>query len=242
MARVCIGTSGWHYAHWRGVFYPDSLPVRQWLPYYAARFSCVEINNSFYRRPSPRMTAEWHTHGPEGFSFAIKAWRVITHGKKLMDCAAAVASFFEPLAELGEKRGPLLFQLPPRWRRNPRRLDDFLKMLPNGWRYAFEFRDPDWHHPDTYAVLESHNAALCVYDIAGWHSPLLATSDFVYVRLHAPDPHRHGDYPASSLRIWADRIESWTRGGRDVYVFFNNDQCGYAVKNALSLKRHLGTG
>lgn len=239
MATVRIGTSGWHYAHWRQVFYPGTLPPRHWLAYYAAQFPCVEINNTFYRRPSPTAVREWHEQSPDGFRFAVKAWRVITHRRKLLDCEPALASFFTCIEELREKAGPILFQLPPRWRRNPKRLDAFLHLLPPGRRYAFEFRDPDWHHPEVYAVLSRHNAAFCVYDLAGWHTPLASTADFVYLRLHAPEPHHHGDYPAHELRAWAERVQTWAQAGKDVYAFFNNDQGGYAVANAAALQRCL---
>ena len=239
-----IGTSGWHYPHWRGPFYPVRLPAREWLGYYAARLSCVEINNSFYRRPAAADVRAWAGQTPADFRFAVKAWRGITHRRKLLDCAPLVADFLAPLRRLGRRLGPILFQLPPRWRCNPDRLRDFLAVLPRrgGLRYAFEFRDPDWHREEVYALLARHNAAFCVFELGALRTQPVATADFVYVRLHGPAGAYAGCYPAPALRRWAERLRDWRAEGREVWLFFDNDEAGYAVMNAMSLARRVARG
>jgi uncharacterized protein YecE (DUF72 family) len=237
-AGIHIGTSGWHYPHWRGNFYPARLPARAWLGYYAERLSCVEINNSFYRLPALPEIRSWSGQTPEDFRFAVKAWRVITHRHRLKDCAPFIADFLAPARRLGRRLGPILFQLPPRWRCNMARLRDFLALLPRrpGMRYAFEFRDPDWHREEVYALLARFNAAFCIFELGALRAPPIATADFVYVRLHGPAGAYAGSYAAPALRRWAARLRDWHREGRDVWLFFDNDEAGYAVRNALTLR------
>lgn len=239
MATLYIGTSGWHYAHWRGVFYPEDLPPQEWLRYYAAHFSTVEINNSFYKLPGTETFQAWHRGTPKHFTFSVKANRYITHMKKLKDPQEALHRFFDAVAPLAGKQGPILFQLPPRWRKNIQRLAGFLEALPPTSRYAFEFRDPDWHGEDVYDLLRAHNAAFCIYDLAGFRAPVELTADFAYLRLHGPAGAYAGRYTKASLRSWAERIRSW-RGLKKVYVYFDNDQAGYALANASELKELLG--
>ncbi|MEW6611257.1 MAG: DUF72 domain-containing protein [Pseudomonadota bacterium] len=233
-----IGTSGWHYRHWRGPFYPDGLPVTRMLAYYCRYFDTVEINNSFYQLPLARTLAGWRAATPPGFCFAAKGSRFITHMKKLKEPAAALARLLPVLEALEEKRGPLLFQLPPRWGRDAGRLAAFLAALPPGGDYAFEFRDPSWHHPEIYALLRQHNSAFCIFDLAGFCSPLELTADFAYVRLHGPDGPYAGSYGAEAIAAWAAQLRAW-RPLRAVYVYFDNDQAAHAVHNALALKRLL---
>jgi len=237
--RIYIGTSGWHYAHWRGVFYPESLPTTQWLGHYARHFGTVEINNSFYKLPSRETFAAWHKATPKRFTFAVKANRYITHMKKLKEPQEALDRFFDAVEPLADKQGPILFQLPPRWHKNTQRLAAFLDALPPTYRYAFEFRDPDWHSADVYDLLRAHNAAFCIYDLAGFRSPVELTTDFAYLRLHGPAGAYAGRYTKASLRTWAERIHSWG-GLKQAYVYFDNDEAGYAVTNAIELKKLLG--
>ncbi len=234
-----VGTSGWHYDHWKGPFYPRGTGTGAMLAFYADRFETVEINNSFYQLPSEKALAEWRDTVPDDFVFAAKASRYITHMKKLKDAREAVATFIERMEVLGDKLGPVLFQLPPRWRLDPERLRSFLALLPADHRYAFEFRDPSWFEKDVYDALSGHNAAFCIYDLAGRLSPRKVTADFVYVRLHGPGDAYEGFYDQRTLAGWAGAFSTWTRKGLEIYCYFDNDQGGYAVRNASSLLRML---
>ncbi len=239
--RITVGTSGWHYPHWKGRLYPRGLPMSEWLDFYARRFPAVEVNSSFYRLPEPPTVEAWQASVPDEFIFAVKAPRVITHLKKLRNCADSVDRFMESLQGFYHHLGPVLFQLPPRWHSNPQRLSEFLELLPPGNRYAFELRDPTWHTDEVYDLLGDHNAAFCIYDLESFTSPLTTTADFVYVRLHGPAEQAYsGNYPDPTLRTWTGRAKRWSRReGRDVYVFFDNDQRGYAVRNALRMQSQM---
>jgi len=242
--RLHVGTSGWAYPHWKGPFYPENLPDRERLAYYARHFSCVEINNSFYRLPSEHNLATWRDSTPADFLFAVKASRYLTHMKKLKNPQAGLGTFFQRIDLLGDKLGPVLFQLPPRWRCNPERLDAFLRTLGGIRRYAFEFRDTSWINDAVLTLLEQYAAAFCIYDLAGYRTPLHLTADFVYVRLHGPGDAYQGSYDQHTLSDWAARIHEWQASGLDVHCYFDNDQAGYAVDNARSLQALLqeGTG
>ncbi len=240
-ATVHIGTSGWHYRHWRGRFYPADLAARHWLTFYAGRFDSVEINNSFYRLPSPGALRAWTRDTPRAFRFAVKASRYITHMKKLTDPGRSLQTFLAAVKGLGGKAGPVLFQLPPRWRCDPERLAAFLRMLPRRLPVAFELRDRSWHDPEVYRLLRRHNAAFCIYDLAGFTAPLEVTADFAYLRLHGPAGAYGGCYSRKQLRGWARRIRSW-KELKHVYVYFDNDEAGYAPRNALELKVLLTNG
>ena len=235
MANIRIGTSGWHYADWAGPFYPGNMAPEHFLAYYAARFSSVEINNIFYRLPAAGTVRQWARATPAGFRFACKASRYTTHMKKLKSPEASSTKFFAAIAHLGEKCGPVLFQLPGRWRVNEERLDTFLQALPAGYRYAFEFRDRSWLCAGVHDILRRHGAALCVYDLEGFCSPLVDTAEFAYVRLHGPGEAHAGSYGDDSLTGWADKIGQWARAGMDVHCYFNNDRNGAAPKNAARL-------
>ena len=235
MGRVRIGTSGWHYKHWLGAFYPPKLPASKMLAYYLERFDTVEINNSFYRLPSETALAAWRDSTPEQFCFAVKGSRFITHNKKLANPEPSLDLFLPKVDILGPKLGPILFQLPPQWQLNLERLESFLTALPSEHRYAFEFRNDTWNVAPVYELLRRFNAAYCMFHLAGFQSPLEVTADFVYVRLHGPGGKYQGSYSDEDLSIWAERIRSWRRR-RAVYVYFDNDQAGYAVHNALRLR------
>lgn len=234
--RIQVGTSGWHYAHWRGLFYPEELPPSAWLKHYADEFGCVELNNSFYRLPSPAAIAEWTRQTPATFRFAVKASRSITHLHKLKNCARPLALLLERAVLFGPRLGPLLFQLPPRWRADPPRLESFLAMLPDGLRYAFEFRDSSWHSEEILQRLDAHGCAFCQFDLGGQHTPLLLSGGFVYVRLHGPARAYAGSYSRPSLLRWAKLARQWTAQGQDVYFFFDNDEGGCAIKDARRLR------
>lgn len=242
-AEIRIGTSGYHYKHWRGPFYPERFAASRMLGFYQQHFDTVELNNTFYRLPPKRAVAEWRASTPDDFRFAAKGSRFLTHMKKLSDPGPGIDRFFDYISGLEEKMGPVVFQLPPFWECNLERLEAFLAALPHGCRYAFEFRNPTWHCAEVYALLERSNAAFCPFDIAGYQSPVLLTADFAYVRLHGPGPGAYqGSYSPEALGHWAATIDAWSQKLAAVYFYFDNDTAGFAVQDALNLKRRLATG
>ncbi|WP_197721766.1 DUF72 domain-containing protein [Sulfuritortus calidifontis] len=232
-----IGTSGWVYPYWRGRFYPEDLAEPDWLGFYARYFSSVEINRSFYRLPTKAVFAHWRDATPAGFVFSVKAGRFISHMKKLKAPESTLPPLLDAVAGLGDKLGPLLFQLPPNWRVNPERLRAFLEALPRGLRVAFELRDTSWHNDAVLALLAEHNAAFCIYDLAGFESPRLISADFTYLRLHGPGAAYSGRYGRRALEAWA----AWlARQPVDTaYVYFDNDEAAYAVRDAAELQKLL---
>ncbi|MFW6122775.1 MAG: DUF72 domain-containing protein [Thermodesulfobacteriota bacterium] len=236
---VHIGTSGWHYDHWSGPFYPEDLPKKDFLSFYQQHFHTVEINNSFYQLPSEKTLTEWRDSVPPGFIFAVKGSRYITHMKKLKDPDQSVPPLLERLQVLGDRLGPILFQLPPKWHFNEERLEAFLASLPRDYRYALELRDPSWLNQDAYRILSRHGAAFCIYELAGRLSPKEVTADFVYIRLHGPGGAYQGRYDKQTLAGWAGAISAWTAKGLTVFVYFDNDEAGYAAQNALELQEML---
>jgi uncharacterized protein YecE (DUF72 family) len=236
--RIHVGSSGWHYAHWRGPFYPKDLAANRMLRWYVEHFDTVEINNSFYRLPTDDAIKIWYEQTPPGFCFALKASRYITHRKRLLEPENTVKNFLPRIEKLGHKLGPILFQLPPRWHANRDRLEELLRILPRQHRYTFEFRDPSWNNPAIYDLLRRYNAAYCITEIAGYQSPIELTADFAYVRLHGPGEKAYqGSYTKVQLRRWAKLIEQWQKDLQQVFFYFDNDQLGFAAKNALELKR-----
>ena len=245
MSRVLIGTSGYVYGSWRRRFYPSDLPVSRWLPYYAAHFPTVELNNSFYRLPSVQAFRAWRDAAPAGFVFAVKASRFLTHMKRLKDPHIHLRLLLERVRHLGATLGPVLFQLPPQFHANVDRLDAFLRalgrqrLIPH-LRSALEVRHESWLIPDVFARLRQANVALCLHDSTRQSVDDGVTADFVYVRRHGLGWKRYNDYPEERLREDAARVALWRRGGRDVYVYFNNDERGYAVANARRLAALTG--
>ncbi|MFP4476260.1 MAG: DUF72 domain-containing protein [Desulfatibacillaceae bacterium] len=237
MARFRIGTSGWTYDSWKGCFYPDGFPKRKWLEKYAESFDTVELNATFYRG-MPRSTfTGWHERTPEGFLWAVKASRRITHIKRLVAPVAEVEQFFLPLGLLGEKLGPVLFQLPPGLVFDRDVFRAFAELLPPGIRYALEGRDESWHTPSALSELERSGMANCVADTAGRHPECHAvTADFAYVRLHGSQVLYESMYTEAELEQWAARIHSW---GVDASVYFDNTMWGHAPYNALRLRELL---
>jgi uncharacterized protein YecE (DUF72 family) len=240
LCDIRIGTSGFHYKHWRGCFYPQDLPAKKWLEFYLRHFDTVELNNSFYRLPTVSAFECWRDSTPANFIFAVKASRFLTHNKKLKDPENALDNLLPRAAHLGPKLGPILFQLPPKWQVNAERLRNLLAILPRELRYAFEFRELSWMTPEINAILAKFNAAFCVYELAGYHAPFEVTADFAYVRLHGPASGKYqGTYSDQRLLEWAERIGTWAKHLKAVYVYFDNDQAGYAASNALTLKRMI---
>ncbi len=234
MAAAYIGTSGWVYKHWRGIFYAPGLPPAEYLSFYARHFRTVEINYSFYRLPSRANFVGWRDSTPPGFVFAVKASRYITHMKKLQEPAEPLRRFFASAEGLGEKLGPVLFQFPHTWQKSYQRLETFLEYLPPGRRCAFEFRHPSWLSEDVYQALAKRGAALCIPDHPDLAKDLRLTASFTYVRLHSG---RYGiGYTEPELALWARRLGEFLGEGADAYVYFNNDPEGYAVRNAQRLR------
>ena len=241
---IRIGTSGWHYKHWLDdVFYPAGTRPAQMFDFFAQHFDTVEINNSFYHLPSAKTFDNWRESSPPKFLFAVKGSRFITHMKKLKDPRPSSEKFFEVADRLGRKLGPILFQLPPRWKVNVERLAEFLESLPKRHKYVIEIRDESWLVPEVYALLRRHKTAFCIHDFADMKIPHEITANFTYIRFHGPTSAKYFDsYSSEQLREWAKRIEDWAQRLSGIYVYFNNDPRGDAVRNALELKRLLGVG
>jgi len=208
------------------------------LAWYGWHFSTVEINNTFYRLPTEDALLTWRQNAPPGFTFSVKASQFITHLKRLREPHDPIALFLSRVDLLGDRLGPILFQLPPNWPLNFERLEQFLPALPAKHRYAFEFRDQSWYTAQTYELLRRHNVALCLHDWRGMSWPMELTADFTYIRLHGPTGTYQGNYTSGMLRTWAKRIQQWQKLA-GVFVYFNNDQGGFAIKNAKSLEQLL---
>lgn len=239
---IHIGTSGWSYAHWKGPFYPEDINDEEMLDFYCRHFQSVEINSSFYHLPQQATLEHWHDKTPAGFVFSVKASRYITHMKKLKEPKQSLGLLFDRISVLGNKLGPILFQLPPKWHYNPERLSAFLDGLSKDFKYAFEFRDPSWLNAQSYELLERHGAAFCIYELDGFLSPREVTADFIYVRLHGPAGPYQGDYDTQTLAGWAGAFSTWSKQGRSIYCYFDNDEAGYAAQNAMALHSMLLKG
>ena len=238
--RVLIGTSGWHYDSWRGPFFPKGLPLKRQLQYYASQLPTTELNGVFYRTPTQAAVRDWEEQTGKDFVFAWKASRFITHWKRLSENSVNSLQLLEErLSLLGNKAGPVLFQLPPNFSANPDRLASFFKLLPRKRRYAFEFRHPSWYAPSILRMLSERNISLCISDHRDAPAPWKRTADFIYVRGHGPGGHYRGHYRGAILAEWAKRIRSWKKQGCDVYVYFDNDQKSAAPADALKLRQLL---
>lgn len=235
-ALVHVGTSGWHYKQWVGDFYPPRFAPAKMLAWYAREFQTVEINNSFYRLPEEKTFRDWARAVPEDFLFAVKASRFLTHIKRLKDPEDPIKLFFSRAKHLGPHLGPVLFQLPPKWKADSGRLREFLALLPQEHHHAVEFRDESWYRPEIYELLKRHNIALCMHD---WHSARWAqelTANFTYIRFHGTSGRYAGNYPDEILQGWAKQIRSWAPRVSNVYAYFNNDVAGHAIRNARTLR------
>jgi len=256
---IRIGTSGWHYDHWAGPFYPADLPKDKWLQYYAQHFDTVELNNTFYHLPKEETFRNWCKRAPAGFLFTVKANRYITHIKRLKDPQEVLDRFFERVRLLKKKLGPILYQLPPSLHKDLVRLEGFLQVLssvilnpslcsrtgsaqrseeslsrrPDS---VFEFRHESWYCEDTYKLLGKFNVGFCIHDLSGLESPRVVTGDIIYVRFHGTTGRYSGCYSKSMLANWAKWLKDQAKDVRSIYVYFNNDACAYAVRNAKELK------
>ncbi|MDT8272474.1 MAG: DUF72 domain-containing protein [Desulfomonilia bacterium] len=238
MNVISIGTSGWTYDHWRGVFYPEDIPKTRWLEFYCRAFSTVEVNATFYRHMKPSTVEKWEQNTPEGFCWSIKANRLITHIKRLRDVHEPLKRFLSSVAPLGEKLGPIIFQLPPSLAFDEGLLMTFLSLIPNHFHCALEARNRSWVNERAFSCLHQHKVAWCISDTAGRHPCYEEiTADFVYLRLHGSKKLYASSYTEDELAAWAARIKGWER---DTYAYFDNDFMGYAPNNALKLKALLG--
>jgi len=241
MKPVHVGCSGWNYAAWRELFYPKGVPANRWLEHYAQHFSTVEVNSTFYRLAKPEAVARWATQVPEDFIFTVKASRYLTHIKRLAKLDEGVKRFYasiEPLIEAG-KLGPVLWQLPPNFKRDDERLANALRALPDG-RHCFEFREPSWFVPEVYELLREHGAALVIGDrpeVAEFQTHEM-TADWTFVRFHFGHRGRRGNYSRSELEEWEQRVAQWRRE-REVFLYFNNDWEGFAIQNALWMAKRF---
>jgi len=237
--RARVGCSGWQYRHWRGNFYPASLPLSRWFEHYASVFDTVEINNSFYRLPERATFASWARRAPLSFEFAVKASRFLTHMKKLKDPEEPIERLFSRMRALGTHLGPVLYQLPPGWKLDAGRFAAFLEALPGDARHVVEFREPSWYSPEILRLMECRRVALCLHDMPGSAPERARVGPFVYVRFHGAGVKYGGAYPEERLRGWAEWLETQRRDGCDVYAYFNNDTGGHAPRDAIALRRML---
>lgn len=232
-----VGTSGWQYAHWRRRFYPERLPQRAWLPFFAERFQTVEVNNTFYNLPDRSVFEHWRMNTPNDFCFAVKMSRYLTHLKRLHDPHEPVARFMERATALGPKLGPVLIQLPPRMQANVDLLAATLSQFAPSIRVAVEFRESSWFTSETRELLERHGAALCLADSPRRKQPAWRTTGWGFVRFHEGTGPRAPGYRTGVLGRWAESIARTWPHGEDVYVYFNNDAGGYAIKDAMTFAR-----
>jgi len=234
-----IGTSGWHYEHWRNRFYPEKLVKPKWLEFYAGHFNTVELNNSFYRLPSEAAFATWRDSSPANFTFAVKVSRFITHIKRLRNTEEAVENFISKARILGGKLGPLLYQLPPNMHRNDEVLESFVSTLDRGLKHVFEFRHQSWLDDSVFEILRRYNVGLCVFDMPSFTCPVVATADFAYVRFHGSTGLYWSCYSDEELADWAKRLVELAVNLKAVYIYFNNDAEAFAVRNAITLRAFL---
>ena len=233
---IRIGCSGWVYKHWRGLFYPEGMPQTRWFGRYAEEFDTVEINNSFYRLPSGDTFQKWHDQAPPGFCYAVKANRYLTQAKKLLACEEPLERMMTAVRRLGDRLGPMLYQLPPKMNINLERLESFLKIVPGDVHSVFEFRNASWYEAETYALLNRYGAGFVVHDMPGSATDRIAIGPVVYVRFHGAIGKYWGRYPDDDLLSWTDWLTAQSREGRTCWCYFNNDIHGHAIEDARTLK------
>jgi uncharacterized protein YecE (DUF72 family) len=228
-----VGTSGFQYPEWRGTFYPEKFPPAKMLPFYAERFSTSEINYTFYRIPNSKTIGAWDSSTPERFRFGLKAPQKITHIAKLRNCAELLDVFQRVVSALGSKLGPVLFQLPPNFKKDAALLNEFLDGVPDGLRMAFEFRHSSWFDDEIFTHLKNHNAALCIAESSDLVTPSIVTTDFGYLRL------RREDYEKADIARWAKFIEAQEKLWSDTFVYFKHEESGIGPQLATQLMEEL---
>ncbi len=237
--RNFIGTSGFSYNHWQGVFYPDGLSKSKWLEFYSENFDTVELNSTFYHLPKENTIKGWLRRTPENFIFSVKASKFITHVKKLKDAKESLNLFLQRAALFKNKLGAILLQLPPSLKKDTILLKDFLSILDKKYKYTIEFRNETWLSEDIFRILEEFNVAFCISDTPKYPYAEIVTADFTYIRLHGHTALYASEYTEKELKHYANLIKKWNLNGIYAFVYFDNDFEGYAVKNAKRLKELL---
>jgi uncharacterized protein YecE (DUF72 family) len=243
LPQIHVGTSGWHYEWWKGNVYPKDLPPSEWLAYFAQHLPTVEVNNSFYRNPKATTWELWRDTVPPGFRFAVKASKWITWRKLLIDVEFSLTRFLDGAKILGEKLGPVLYQLPPWFRNKPdtlERVGAFLRMIPEDTEAVIEFLHPSWWVDEALELLNRHHIAFSFSDRHDKEFPLEVTGPFAYLRLHGPAAAPESNYPEEALQAWARKIEAIAKRAPETYVYFDNDHNGFAFHNAVRLRELLG--
>jgi uncharacterized protein YecE (DUF72 family) len=231
--KFWIGTSGFQYAEWKGNFYPEDLPAAKMLPFYAERLATTEINYTFHRIPAAKTIDNWKQLTPENFRFALKAPQKITHWSKLRDCADTLRYFYDVASGLGEKLGPVLFQLPPNFKKDAFVLGDFVNSLPGGMRAAFEFRHESWFDDEVFEMLKARQTALCIAETEKLETPKVATADYAYLRL------RREDYEKIDVEHWAEFVREQSSHWDDVFIYFKHEEAGIGPKLARQMMELL---
>lgn len=238
--KVFIGTSGWSYEHWKGIFYPKEIKANQYLSYYSNVFKTVEINNTFYNLPGEEIFKRWKKQVPLGFVFSVKANRYLTHVRRLEVERKSVDLFFKRVLLLEDFLGPILFQLPPNLNKS-KVLSGFLNLIPKEFKIVFEFRNKDWYTEDIFDLLKKRKIIFCIHDHSQAPSPLWVTSDKVYMRMHGPSGSYTGRYSKKELEALSEKVLGLKEKVSEVYCYFNNDAKGYAVENARNLLKVINS-
>ena len=233
---IRIGCSGWVYRHWRGLFYPEGLPQRLWFERYSEEFDTVEINNSFYHLPKPETFDKWREQAPPGFCYAVKANRYLTQAKKLLDCEEPIERMMTAVRHLGDRLGPMLYQMPPSMKIDLQRLESFLQLLPDGVASVFEFRNKSWYTDEVLALLDQYGVGFVAHDMKGLVSPRWSSGNLAYVRFHGGLGKYWGRYPDEALLSWTDWLIDQAKSGKWCWCYFNNDIHGHAIEDARTLK------
>ncbi len=237
--RAYIGTSGFYYEDWKGVFYPEDLSKSKYLDFYIQNFDTVELNSVFYHLPKQKSVENWAKKASSDFLYSLKAYRGITHYKKLKDAKEELYLFLHLIKPLKSHTGMILFQLPPSLKKDINLLADFLSLLPESFNYAFEFRDKSWYEDDVYELLKRYDIAFCIHDFGKKKTPVIETSKNIYIRFHGPSGYYRGSYEDDYLKEWAKKIKEFLKRNRRVFCYFNNDFPAFAVKNAKTLIFYL---
>ena len=241
MRKLLIGTSGYSYQHWKGVFYPSGLPQTRWLEFYCEHFDSVELNVTFYRLPARKIFEGWYQRTPPHFLFAAKGSRFITHVKRLKDCREPLMAYQENAAGLGDKLAIVLWQLPPGLHFDGERLREFCQLLHDEYpekRHTFEFRHESWFKEESYDILSAYGLALCIPVAPGLPRQELMTAPFSYIRFHGGAVRKNSCYTDMELRNWATKIKKWWEE-KDICIYFNNDAFGFATDNAKNLRNYI---
>jgi uncharacterized protein YecE (DUF72 family) len=238
--QVRIGCSGWQYKHWRERFYPKGLAQHRWFAFYAEHFDTVEINSSFYHLPKASTFEKWRDQAPPGFCYTIKANRFLTQAKKLLECEEPMERMMTATRHLGNRLGPMLYQLPPSLRFDLERLERFLELVPSDVTNVFEFRHKSWYVPATFELLDRRGISFCAHDMQSSTSERIAVGPIAYVRFHGGEGKYWGRYSDERLLAWSDWIVEQARSGRSVWCYFNNDIDAHAIHDAQTLKSMVG--